>query len=133
MDAEVRDFVRQRAGNRCEYCLLPEESDEWPFHVEHVIARQHGGNEDLENLCWSCSRCNLYKGPNIASLDSDTRELAGLYDPRKLSWKDHFTMRDAHILGLSPVGRATVRLLRMNDVRRLDLRRDLIRRGIIQA
>ena len=44
MDAEVRDFVRQRAGNRCEYCLLPEESDEWPFHVEHVIAKQHGGS-----------------------------------------------------------------------------------------
>ncbi len=133
MDAEVRDFVRQRAGNRCEYCLLPEESDEWPFHVEHVIARQHGGSEELENLCWSCSRCNLYKGPNIASLDRETRELAGLYDPRKLSWNDHFTMRNAHIVGLSPIGRVTVRLLRVNDIRRLDLRRDLIRRGIIQA
>jgi hypothetical protein len=42
MDAAVREFVRHRAGNRCEYCLLPDDSDEWPFHVEHVIAKQHG-------------------------------------------------------------------------------------------
>jgi HNH endonuclease len=133
MDSAAREFVRQRAGNRCEYCLLPEESDEWPFHVEHVIAKQHEGSDDLENLCWSCSRCNLHKGPNIASLDGETGDLYELCHPRKQLWNEHFTIRDARIVGLTSIGRVTARLLNMNDAHRVDLRRDLIGRGIIQA
>jgi hypothetical protein len=44
MDAALRAFVRERAGRRCEYCRLHEEDDDFlAFHVEHVIARQHGG------------------------------------------------------------------------------------------
>jgi len=130
MDSAVRDLVRQRVGGRCEYCLLPDEADEWPFHVEHVTAKQHGGNDAADNLCWSCSRCNLYKGPNIASLDPDTGALAPLFNPRQQQWSDHFTIRKAHIDGQTPIGRATVRLLNMNDSRRVDLRRDLIERRV---
>jgi putative hemolysin len=52
----MREFVRQRAGSRCEYCHLPDFADEWPFHLEHVVARQHGGQSDPDNLCWSCRR-----------------------------------------------------------------------------
>ena len=29
------------------------------FHVEHILAKQHEGDDDLNNLCWSCHRCNL--------------------------------------------------------------------------
>src|SRR5882757_7213939 len=133
MDAAAREFVRQRARNKCEYCLLPDESDELPFHIEHVIAKQHGGGEELANLCWSCSRCNLYKGTNIASLDRETGELTAVYNPRNQAWKSHFEFRDAHIAGLTAEGRVTTRLLHLNGAQRLDLRRDLIRRGIIHT
>jgi hypothetical protein len=133
MDAAVREYVRQRAGGRCEYCLLPEEADEWPFHLEHIIAKQHGGEEDKSNFCWACSRCNLFKGPNIASIDRTVAELVPLYNPRIDVWRDHFDVREVFILGLTPVGRATANLLQMNDSRRVELRQDLISRGIFQA
>lgn len=130
MDSRTREFVRQRAGNRCEYCLLPEEVDEWPFHLEHVIARQHGGGDELDNLCWACSRCNLHKGPNLASLDPEAGTQVSLFNPRQLNWSDHFTVQSAKIVGLTPIGRATVKLLQMNDGRRVDLRIELIERGL---
>src|SRR5262245_46703173 len=126
MKSEVREFVRQRAGGRCEYCLLPEECDELPFHLEHAIAKQHGGGNDEANLCWSCSRCNLHKGTNIASLDPKTGAVAELFNPRTQAWSEHFQIQNAVIVGLTPHGRATARLLNMNDEGRVDLRRDLI-------
>ncbi|MFL5245355.1 MAG: HNH endonuclease [Gemmataceae bacterium] len=40
------------AGQRCEYCLVHQDDfDFFTFHVEHIIPRQHGGNDDSENLC----------------------------------------------------------------------------------
>lgn len=41
VDAESLRLVRLRAENRCEYCRLPEELGDVPFHVEHIVARQH--------------------------------------------------------------------------------------------
>jgi 5-methylcytosine-specific restriction endonuclease McrA len=133
MDESVREYVRQRAGGRCEYCLLPEEADEWSFNLEHIIAKQHGGEEVESNLCWACSRCNLFKGPNIASKDRAAGELVPLYNPRLDAWRDHFDVREALIVGRTSVGRATASLLQMNDNRRVELRRDLISRGVFQA
>jgi 5-methylcytosine-specific restriction endonuclease McrA len=133
MDAAAKAFVRQRAGGRCEYCYLPEEADELPFHVEHIIARQHGGTDDNANLCWACSRCNLYKGPNIASIDDAVDTIVALFNPRSDEWTTHFEMRDVCIIGRTAVGRATVKLLQMNDSRRVDLRQDLKKRGILSA
>src|SRR5437667_11691040 len=69
MDAALRAFVRERAGHRCEYCRLHEDDDDYlSFHVEHVIARQHGGSDDPDRLCWACAECNWAKGPNLAGL-----------------------------------------------------------------
>jgi hypothetical protein len=130
MDASTRVLVQQRAGDRCEYCLLPREADAWPFHVEHVIASQHGGNDQIENLCWACSRCNLYKGPNLAGVDPSTGAVIRLFHPRKQKWNRHFDIDDARINGKTSAGRATVRLLRMNDQSRVELRRDLIERDV---
>lgn len=41
MDGAVRNLVRQRAGNRCEYCRLPQAAVDATFHVDHIIAQQH--------------------------------------------------------------------------------------------
>src|SRR6516162_10845843 len=69
MEAALRAFVRKRAGRRCEYCRLHEDDDDFlDFHVEHVIAKQHGGLDDPNTLCWSCAECNWAKGPNLAGL-----------------------------------------------------------------
>jgi hypothetical protein len=128
MDSKTREFVRQRAGNRCEYCHLPKEADEWPFHLEHIVAKQHGGTSSNDNTCWSCSRCNLLKGPNLSSVDTETAQRVDLFDPRTQNWSDHFVVRGFRIVGTTPVGRATASLLKMNEGRRLELRTALIRR-----
>ena len=126
IDTTVRNLIRQRAGERCEYCRLPEHAVDIPFHVEHIIAKQHGGEDDPSNLCLACDRCNLYKGPNLSSVDPQTQATVILFHPREHAWRDHFTIRGAEIVGLTPTGRATVRLFNMNAKPRLQLRLELL-------
>jgi hypothetical protein len=95
------------------------------FHVEHIIARQHGGSDDLSNLALACDRCNLHKGPNLAAIDPQTGSVAILFHPRRDSWNEHFRWANAEIVGQTPSGRATVQLLHMNSKRRLQLRANL--------
>jgi hypothetical protein len=45
-----------------------------------------------------------------------------LFNPRTDSWNEHFAFQGAMIIGLTPTGRATVRLLQMNAARRVELR-----------
>jgi hypothetical protein len=130
MDAELRKLIRARAEDRCEYCSFPRKAQLMPFHVEHIIAKQHGGGDDAENLAWSCDRCNAYKGPNLSSIDPDTAGIVALFHPRHDLWQTHFIMRDAKIDGLSPTGRATIRLLQINAKRRVEVRRELIEEGL---
>jgi hypothetical protein len=133
MSTTLRDFVRQRANSRCEYCLLPQAADEWPFHVGHVIALQKGGGNTIDNLCWVCSRCNLNKESTIASFDPQAGEYVNLYYPRLQLWRDHFILRDGYVVGLTSIGRATAWKLQMNDEQRVALRHDLLQRGQLIA
>lgn len=129
MDAALRDVVRGRAGHRCEYCRLPDSIVHGVFQVDHIVAKQHGGENELENLAWCCSRCNGYKGPNLSSIDPLSGELVALYHPRQQKWKEHFELHGPLLVGITPSGRATVRLLAMNDSHRTPLRQCLIEEG----
>jgi len=130
MHAALRELVRERAGNRCEYCRIHQDQDPFfTFPVDHIIARQHGGKTEAENLCLSCYRCNSHKGPNIASIDPDTKEMARLFHPRQDNWTKHFTWRRALIVGVTPIGRATVALLAINHPDYVLLRESLIEEG----
>jgi hypothetical protein len=82
MDKGASDFVRQRAGNRCEYCGLPQDASALRFHIEHIIARQHGGNDDTMNLALACPECNYQKGTNLSGIDPDTGKTTLLFHPR---------------------------------------------------
>jgi hypothetical protein len=99
------------------------------FHLEHIIARQHGGETVLDNLAWACHRCNRYKGPNLSGVDPNTQEIASLFHPRRAVWATHFMLREVELVGLTPTGRATVVLLQVNAARRLERRVELIRLG----
>lgn len=122
MDSALRELVRQRAGHCCEYCRLPQDVSELRFHVEHVTPRQHGGNDDLENLALACPACNLRKGPNLTGIDPTTGNLARLFDPRRERWVDHFAYEGIYVTGSTDVGRTTVSLLDMNDSDRVRIR-----------
>ena len=126
MDEAVRKQVRERAGDVCEYCRLPQSAQAWVrFHVEHIRPRQHQGTDDLDNLCLACERCNRFKGPNLASIDSVTQELTPLFNPRADNWSEHFTLTEHRILGLTAIGRVTVTLLNMNAEDRVQVRMQL--------
>jgi len=130
MDSTTRDLVRQRASDQCEYCRIPQEATPYfTFHVEHIVPRQHGGSDALDNLALACNRCNAYKGPNLTAIDSDSRKIVELFHPRQDVWKDHFMARDGEIVGLTPRGRATVQLLNMNALHRVELREDRLEEG----
>jgi 5-methylcytosine-specific restriction endonuclease McrA len=130
MDAALCKHVRERAGDRCEYCRLPQAyAPLVAFHIEHIRARQHGGSDDPSNLAIACPRCNAYKGPNLSSVDPQTGEVVSLFHPRTDAWEDHFTLRGAHVIGLSATGRATVRVLNMNAEERVKVREELLAAG----
>ncbi len=54
MDEATRELVRLRAGDRCEYCLHRQEDAETTHHIEHIVAKQHLGSDDLSNLALAC-------------------------------------------------------------------------------
>lgn len=123
MDEATRQLVRTRAAGRCEYCRSHQDDEPFTrFQTEHVVARQHGGSDDESNLALACPHCNLHKGPNLAGLDPFDDTLTPLFNPRTQRWEDHFARRGPLIMGQSAVGRATVRVLNMNDRLRAELR-----------
>ncbi len=63
-----------------------------------------------------------FKGPNLSSIDPETGNKVELFNPRQDEWSNHFAFSGGLIVGLTPVGRATARLLNRNDSRRVELR-----------
>ena len=127
MNAATKERVRARANNQCEYCHSHQDDEPFlRFQVEHIIAKQYDGPNDDGNLALACSHCNLHKGPNLAGLDPFDGTLNPLFHPRQQVWDDHFADRGLLIVGITPVGRATVRVLNMNDRLRVELRAILI-------
>ncbi len=132
MDESTRELVRQRAGQRCEYCRLHEEDDRlFAFHIEHIIAQQHGGTDSLTNLALACHQDNLRKGPNLTGIDPITKKLTRLFNPRRHKWSRHFRWNGPILIGRTAIGRTTVAVLGMNLPHRLALREALIAGGRI--
>jgi len=123
MTEAVRHFVRQRAGHRCEYCQLHQnDSPLAALHIEHIRPIKHGGTDALENLCLACIDCNLHKGANLTGIDPETDTITPLFNPRRDRWVEHFLWNGIRIVGVTAVGRTTVRVLDLNGDDRLDLR-----------
>ena len=56
MDEGLRQFIRDRASHRCEYCRMLQEAEPFfTYHIEHIVARQHGGDDDDGNLAFAKS------------------------------------------------------------------------------
>lgn len=123
ISAAVRRQVVTRAENHCEYCQLHQEDEPWVrLQTEHIIPRQHGGGNELGNLVLACLHCNVHKGPNLAGIDPETGQMERLFHPRLDLWTDHFDVVGPYVIGRTPVGRATVRVLHINSENRIRLR-----------
>ena len=61
--------------------------------------------------------CNGHKSDKTHAIDPETGQLVPLFNPRTQSWFEHFrwTSDGLRIVGLSPIGRATVAALHLDD------------------
>jgi hypothetical protein len=122
----LRSQVAERAGRRCEYCLIHEDDTGFYHQVDHILSRKHGGLSDRENLAYACVLCNRKKGSDVASVHSVTGEIVRLFHPRSDRWAHHFRLDDNRITAVSGVGAVTIELLRFNAPERL------AERGLLQ-
>jgi hypothetical protein len=130
--AALRRHVRQRAGERCEYGLIPETLP-WAAHtIDHIVAEKHGGATGADNLALAFALCDARKGSDLASIDEQTGAIEPLFHPRRHRWADHFQLMAGRIEPRTATGRATVRLLCFNRPDRVRERELLIATGSIR-
>lgn len=101
------------------------------MQVDHIIPTSKGGDSDVENLCLTCAWCNSFKSNKMRFLDPVTNRTVALFNPRTQSWWEHFRWDSdgIHIIGQTPIGRATVEALRLNNEFILPARRNWVSAG----
>jgi len=68
--------------------------------------------------------------PNLTGIDPETGALVPLFNPRRETWAEHFTLQGAAIVGLTATGRTTVAVLALNAGHRRNVRAELIAQGV---
>lgn len=122
--AELKQAVIERAQGRCEYCQCRADHATETFAVEHIIPLSRGGQTELLNLALACSGCNGHKYNRIVGTDPLNNEAATLFHPRRERWREHFGWNEDYtrVIGLTPIGRATVAALQMNRAAVINIR-----------
>lgn len=120
-----RAKVASRALHRCEYCHSSAALALGHFHTEHILPRKYGGSDDEDNLAYACPLCNENKLTTTEGRDSATGRIVRLFNPRTDDWNSHFiwSADGIDLIGLTPIGRITVAVLKINDAKRRYLRR----------
>ncbi len=131
MTDDLKELVRRRANHCCEYCRLPQSGSGVDFEIDHVLAKSHGGETTADNLALSCVYCNGFKGTNMAGIDPNTGRGEFLFNPRVDPWSLHFAWNGPRIVGLTAIGNATVRTLRMNNESAVNMRVALEEEGLM--
>ncbi|MDQ3652173.1 MAG: HNH endonuclease [Acidobacteriota bacterium] len=113
---KLRLLVKQRADGCCEYCICQEDYGPDAFSDEHIIPLIASGKSSRGNLARACQRCNNFKYNKTHAIDPLTRESVPLFHPRKHGWHEHFAWSDDYtiMVGLTPIGRATIAELHLN-------------------
>ena len=130
-----RAFIQDRANGCCEYCKFPFDFSHDAFHVEHILPLTRNGSNELENLAFSCDGCNSLKWTHVEWLDPDSEQKVSLFNPRKEEWNVHFAWSSDFIfvLALTPAGRATLDLLKLNRPGLINIRKALIAIGVLPS
>ena len=120
-----RNEVSARAGHRCEYCHLPTRGQVATFPIDHVIPRGSGGTNEPTNLALTCPHCNAHKWTAAEGPDPETGDVTRYFNPRRDEWAEHFEWSVAQageLVGKTPIGRATIVGLWINDADMITLR-----------
>jgi len=73
----LRELVKKRDGLTCQYCgeFAPDGA------ADHIVSLAKGGTDSIDNLTWSCLRCNSHKGSQGAD---DWERPEGAQSPQAL-------------------------------------------------
>jgi hypothetical protein len=114
---ELRQQINQTDKQTCCYCQTTQLNSGIPLTIDHIKPRSEGGETSFENLCLACRSCNEFKSNQAKVADPVTGETVLLFHPRQQNWADHFVWSadGIRLEGKTPVGRATVVALRMNN------------------
>lgn len=111
ISAAARRTVRLRASHACEYCGVSEAETGGELTIDHYQPRAHGGDDNVNNLVYSCFRCNQYKA---GYWPTDARD-ESLWNPRRNRKSAHIVdLSDGILAPLTASGAFTVRRLRLN-------------------
>lgn len=113
---KLKDKLAKRARYYCEYCYASQKFSSDPFCIEHIIPISKGGNSEQDNLALAYSGCNNHKYTHTEAIDPISGISVPLFHPRKDKWQNHFARNNDKtlILGISPIGRATIERLNLN-------------------
>jgi HNH endonuclease len=125
-------LVADRAFHRCEYCHAPELVFNFPLEVEHIVPTSRGGANAEINLALACRSCNLRKGIRISEIDPESNIEVRLFNPREDLWSEHFQVNSETglIIGITFIGRVTVKCLELNSQSQVIARQLWIRLGL---
>jgi len=128
----LRQRVAEQARHRCGYCLTPEAIVGMEMDVDHIFPEALGGQTEEENLWLACTRCNEHKGEQFEAPDPLTDKVVPLFHPREQHWHEHFAWspESDQIIGLTPVGRATIAALKLNRPLLVASRRLWVSKGL---
>ncbi len=75
----LRQRVIERAGGKCEYCLIHQDVSIYTHEIDHIIALRHGGQTVADNLALACLPCNRAKGSDLTSIDVTSNTIVPLF------------------------------------------------------
>ena len=128
----LRRQITEAANHCCEYCRVPRAVAFASYHIDHIISEKQGGATVYGNLALACRLCNLSKGSSIAAWHEHKEVLIRLFNPRKDKWNQHFELRpNGYIAPRTEIGLATVKVLDLNNLARVQSRGALLEVGII--
>ena len=113
----VKNQIRIEAKNRCGYCLSQQAFLPYTLEIEHIFPTSRGGEDSVENLWLACRACNLAKSNKVSGIDKHSGQEVPLFNPRTQKWDEHFqwSKDSSNVIGITPIGRATVLALKLNN------------------
>jgi HNH endonuclease len=131
ISVELQRRIRTLFANCCAYCRTAEHLTVTTFEFEHIVPRSGGGETTFDNLCLACPSCNRYKAVRQTGFDTGTQQDVSLFHPHDQLWTDHFAWDEfkTQLIGLTPVGRATIAVLKMNRPQLVRVRKMWVKMG----
>ena len=124
----LREAVSARASKCCEYCKSQDRYSPTAFTIDHVLPQSLDGTSDVENLAYACFLCNRLKSNKLKAFDTTTGKWVPLFSPRQNRGNEQFSWSEdaTQIIGLTAIGRCTIKELRLNRGKLIEYRQCII-------